>query len=82
MQLFQFKFESMVPESYREDVRELQRFILDNLDIHISLTDTYLFWETVSDSWSASWLCITAHYEHQTREEFLLDKLNEFGCVI
>lgn len=71
-----------IPEHRVEDVKKLREFIVNTLRIYISEGDTYRFWKSVSESWSAGWLYIDTHYEDQTREEFLLSELEKRGYLL
>ena len=82
MKRFVFKREKVVPDARIDDCRELRKFIRNNLNVEISLRDTYDFWCKVSESWSAGWLYIDTHYEGYTREEFLLEMLERYGVLI
>lgn len=71
-----------IPGGYEKDVKKLREFIVNEMGIEISLVDTYKFWSAVSDSWCASWLTITTHYEDMTRAEFIEYKMEQFGYII
>ena len=81
MRCFTYKGNTEIPECYLQDCMELQRFIRENLQIDISLLDTYRFWCDVSDSWDAIWLYIDTHYEDETREDFLEYQLQKYGNI-
>lgn len=81
MEHFVFKSTVVIPECYMEDVYNLRNFIITEMNIQISLKDTYLLWSAVSEDWDAGWLSITAHYEDQTRGEFLRDCMERHGRI-
>lgn len=82
MKKFIFKRETNIPDSRIEDTKELQKFIKEKMDINISLTDTFLLWDSISDSWCAGWLDINTHPDGDTREEFLLYEMIRRGYFI
>lgn len=82
MRKFIMKNKKIIPANRMSDVRSLKKFIEEKLDIQISLMDTYLFWDHVSDSWCAGWLAITTHYDDMTREEFLEYELEKYGVIL
>ena len=82
MKEFIFNPNTIVPSNRLDDVKEIRRFIIFEMNIQISLQDTYLFWDRVSDDWDAGWLSIDAHYEGMSREEFILIKMREHGHII
>lgn len=71
-----------VPAQYMRDCLELQKFIRNKMNIHISLIDTYLLWSDISESWSAGWLSIDTHYDDMTREAFLHEEMRRRGVII
>lgn len=71
-----------IPPIHMKDTKELQEFIKSNMDIDISLQDTYLLWDSISDSWDAVWLDINIHPEGETREEFLKREMCKRGYLV
>ena len=82
MKRFIYDHVADIPDNRLEDVLRLRHFIMNNLNIDISVADTYRFWDSVSSSWSAGWLYIDTHYTCMTREEFLLGELQKYGTII
>lgn len=77
-----FLYCNQVPKNRLEDVQDLAIFIRNNLQIDISLGDTYRLWSDISESWSAGWLNIDAHYEDMTREDFILYEMQKRGFIL
>lgn len=59
-----------------EDVEKLRKFISNVLDIEMSYTDTYLFWQAVSNDNSSRWLDIEPYLEDKYE---LLGKIKGYG---
>lgn len=70
-----------VPESYLDDVLELQDFIYKKLDIKMSTYQVYDFWCDVSDNFCAGWLNTDFKYADCTREDFLLQQMRVLGHI-
>lgn len=71
-----------IPPIYMKDTKELQEFIKSHMDIDISLQDTYLLWDSISDSWDAVWLDIEIYPLGDTREEFLKREMCKRGYLV
>ena len=59
-----------------EDIEKLRKFISDVLDIEMSYTDTYLFWQAVSNDNRSRWLDIEPYLEDKYE---LLGKIKGYG---
>lgn len=73
-----------IPESALDDCKKLVKFMKFYLDVEISLSDAYLFWQDVSGSVDAGWLYVEPYTTINTEEtrNFFMRELNKYGYFV
>lgn len=68
-----------IPDDKLDDVRELKKYLQEELDVIAPVYDVYQLWLNVSEFFHSKWLDINFTYGGDSREDFLEWALTFYG---
>ena len=78
MNKFAFHINTILPDDTLKDVKKLRRIIMQDLNIMISMQDTYLLWSVIGEDFYEDKLAIPGI----TIQDYLKEKMREHGTII